>query len=166
MSALPLGRMVARSLLQAWDLLGELVHEALFVKIITYDTQLVSGVAAQQVATVPCDVLKLYYSSHDFDGISVVYGDEKWLVKAVDLEDISPRPSAGDWFEEAGNRWNVKAAILDPTGSLWTFQVRGETFDATATVTSSVDWGTLAAQTASEDWGDLELFDSTEDFGI
>lgn len=95
-----------------------------------------------------------------------MYGDEKWLVKGSDLEGVSPRPSAGDWFEVAGLRWDVKAALLDPTQNLWTFQVRGQEFDASKTVSNSVDWGGLTAETSSEDWGDLTLFDSVEDFAI
>src|SRR5580765_2068036 len=102
MSSVPITSMVRGAVALAWDLLDELVSEALFVKVLTYDTDLVSGVAAQTVVTAPCDVLKLYYSSHDFDGSSVVYGDEKWLVKGSDLESVSPRPSAGDWFEVLG----------------------------------------------------------------
>jgi hypothetical protein len=166
MSAIPLKKIVRNAVALAWDLLDELVSQVLFVKIITYDTDLVSGVAAQTVSVAPCDALKLYYSTHDFNGSSIIYGDEKWLVKGVDLAAITPKPSAGDWFEVAGYRWDIKAALLDPTGNLWTFQVRGQEFDATKTVSSSVDWGGLTAETSSEDWGDLDLFDSVEDLAI
>ncbi len=166
MSAIPITGIVRRTVSLTWDLLGELVSTALFVKVLSYNTDLASGVAAQVVATAPCEVLKLYYSSHDFDGSTVVYGDEKWLVRGSDLEGIYPLPSAGDWFEVAGVRWDVKAALVDPTRSLWTFQVRGQQFDASQTVSATADWGTLAAETSSEDWGNLELFDSVEDYGI
>lgn len=62
MSAIPIRSVVARAVVLTWELLDELVSQTLFVKVITYSTDLAAGVAAQVIATAPCDVLKLYYS--------------------------------------------------------------------------------------------------------
>jgi len=57
-------------------------------------------------------------------------------------------PDAGDYLTEiiSGQRREVIAARLDPTGSFWIMQVRR---------TTTEDWGDLDLFSQSEDWGDL-----------
>lgn len=63
------------------------------------------------------------YSAKETDGQRVLTGDKRLLVKKAELPDIVPAMS--DRFDEAdGTVWQVFDVRLDPTGTLYKFQVR------------------------------------------
>jgi hypothetical protein len=144
--------LVKRSVELSFAVWDELMKVATFKKIVSYAPDPFTGANVNVYATAAVSYLPLSFSTQDADGVSVIYGDEKWLIKAVDLAAISPLPSSGDWFEIGGSRYDVRAAILDPTENLWTFQIR------------RVVPLPLAAG-PDQDWGDLTLHDSAEDYG-
>lgn len=152
MSGISIKGRVSRAVNLAFSVYAELLKRATFKKIIAYAPDPFTGANVNVYGTAGVTYLPLSFSSRDADGVSVIFGDEKWLVKAADLAAISPLPSSGDWFEIGGNRYDVRAAILDPTENLWTFQIR------------RVVPLPLAAG-PDQDWGDLTLHDSSEDYG-
>jgi hypothetical protein len=155
---------VAANLNLAWSLLEDLVRPVVFYKITGYTQG--DGVTETNLATASVNAISLAYQSRDIDGESIINGDEKWLVRASELSDISPIPSSGDWFEEVGIRHEILAANRDATQSIWTFQVRRQFLDPAAAADGSEDWGdiVLGAATETEDWGSLSLYDSDEDW--
>src|SRR6185369_11648416 len=64
-----------------------------------------------------------------------------------------------------GVRYDVRAALLDPTESLWTFQIR-RTIPTPGAAGPADDWGDLTAFTSNEAWGDLALADSADDWNV
>lgn len=86
-----------------------------------------------------------------------VSGKEKILIRASELTAI-PTPAAGDYITETltGIRREILAALLDPTGQVWSF---------TTVRSLNQDYGDLAAHTTSEDWGDLTATTEIEDRG-
>lgn len=148
----------------AFSLASQLLRPVVFYKVTGYSVDASTGIQTVQLASVPVNALVVYYSSKDINNSSILYGDEKWLVKASDLSTISPDPAADDWFEEVGIRHDIVNALKDASGQLWTFQVRRQIFDPLETVSNSLDLGTiLEAHDSSEDLGDLSQHDSEED---
>lgn len=162
-----LAAIVSRNLNLAWDLLGDdVIRGVVFKKITGYTLN--GGVHETNIDSAACNAISISYSSRDIDGQSIVTGDEKWLVRGSELEDITPIPDAGDWFEESGIRWEIQAANRDATRTLWTFHVRRQLVEITDTVGGIEDWGFInygnPVTVETEDWGGLALFDSSEDW--
>lgn len=156
---------VQRSVDLAFARFAELVKPATFKKVVGYATDPLTGLNVHVYATAEVGYLRLHFRSQDVDGVSIIYGDEKWLVKASELVTISPEPSSGDWFEVSGQKIDIRAALLDPTENLWTFHIRRTLPALTGGVFISVeDWGDLTAFTSDEGWGDLALADSSDDW--
>src|SRR3982750_95931 len=93
---------VKKSVDVAFERFGELLKTATFKKIIAYAPDPFTGANVNVYGTAVVTYLPLSFSSRDADGTSLIYGDEKWLIKAGDLAGIVPLPSSGDWFEIAG----------------------------------------------------------------
>jgi hypothetical protein len=149
----------------AFAVASQLLRPVVFKKITGYVYNIATGATATTVSTAVCNALVVHYQSRDVDGASIVYGDQKWLVKGSELEGISPLPSSGDWFEEFGIRYDIVNALQDATQQLWTFQVRRQFFDPTTTVENSEDWGSIATVASSfEAFGDLSLYTSRTDW--
>src|SRR4051812_13126806 len=124
MSGITIKSRIRRAVDLAFALYAELLKAATFKKIVSYAPDPFTGANVNVYASAAVSYLPLSFSTQDADGVSVIFGDEKWLIKAVELGAISPLPSSGDWFEIGGSRYDVRAAILDPTENLWTFQIR------------------------------------------
>jgi hypothetical protein len=142
---------------------AELLKEATFKKITAYIPDPLTGATSTVISSAVVNYLPLHFSSRDVDGTTLIFGDEKWLVKASELSGISLIPSSGDWFEEGVNRYDVIAAILDPTENLWTFQIRRNLPTPAGQITQE-DYGDLTLWTSNEAWGDLALRDSVEEW--
>ena len=151
MSAIGFKNIVGPHLDRAFNLAGELVRDCIF-----YKTESNDGTGLLTMAAMYAAVKALFaeYHSRDIDGSAVLLGDEKCFIRAGELTGIT-LPGAGDYLTEtiSGQRREVIAARLDPTGSFWLLQVRRS---------ASEDWGDLNPFSQSEDWGDLTtavLFD-------
>ena len=163
--ALDLKLISKRAVSLAFRLAGQLLRPVVFKKVTGYIQNHSTGVTTRTISQAACNALVVHYQSRDVDGISIRYGDEKWIIQGSELETIDPLPSSGDWFEEFGQRVEILAALLDATQQVWIFQVRKQIFDPTTTIDNSVDWGVLPnGHTSSEDWGDLSLAFSGEDW--
>ena len=106
--------------------------------------------------TAACQFIGAHVLSGGYLGLApVVPGTENLLIRASELAAIS-EPAAGDYLVEdtTGQRRNVQAAKLDPSGVFYVFQ----------TVRSAdEDWGDLLAHTPTEDFGDLTTANAFED---
>lgn len=154
---------VSRAITLAFSLCSELLKPATFKKIIAYVPDPLTGVNVNQYATAEVNYLRSHFTSADSNESTIIYGDERWLIKASELAAISPQPASGDWFEVDSVRYDIQAAILDVTDSLWIFQVR-RNIPTPVGAGASDDWGDLTLFTSNEGWGDLTLHDSTEDW--
>lgn len=149
----------------AFVLLEELVKDATFRKVTGYTVDPLSGANVSVYETRSVSYIRTHYRSEDVDGQTVLYGDERWLIKASELVTVSPQPSSGDAFDSEGQVFDVKAALLDPTENIWTFQVRRNLPDVVGGGTLVTDdWGDLTAAGSTEDWGSLSLHDTAEDW--
>ena len=149
----------------AFELFDELVKDATFRKVTGYTLDPLSGKNVAVYSTSEVGYIRTHYRSEDVDGQTVIYGDERWLVKASELLTVSPQPSSGDSFESVGNVYDVQAALLDPTENLWVFQVRRNLPDVVGGGTLTMDdWGDLTAAGSTEDWGDLTVHNTAEDW--
>ena len=163
--AIPIKQTVSRAVDLSFSVFAEVIKGGNFKKVVAYTPDPFTGALVNVYTTAPVAYLPLSFSSRDAVG-SVVYGDEKWLIKASDLSGISPIPSSGDWFEAAGSLYDIKAAILDPTESLWTFQVRRNVPQPVASGPDQ-DWGDLSLYDSAEDWGTVAAFnDSSDDWNV
>lgn len=147
----------------AFTQFGELLKGATFKKITAYIPDPLTGTTSTVISSAAVNYLPLHFSSRDVDGTTLIFGDEKWLVKASELASISPIPSSGDWFEIGASRYDVIAAILDPTENLWTFQIRRNLPTPAGQITQE-NYGDLSVYTTNEGWGGLSLRDSQEDW--
>jgi hypothetical protein len=156
---------VEKSVEIAFRHFGELLKVATFKKITAYIPDPLTGATSTVISSAVVNYLPLHFSSRDVDGTTLIFGDEKWLVKASELESIALIPSSGDWFEIGATRYDydVIAAVLDPTENLWTFQIRRNLPTPVGTVTQE-DWGDLSLWTENEAWGNLALADSKENW--
>jgi hypothetical protein len=94
------------------------------------------------------------YGHRDIDGLTILFGDEKLIVRSPELASIT-NPGTGDYLLDVltGVRWEVITAHQDPTATAWILQCRR---------TPNEDWGDFTPFTMSEDYGDLTaatLFD-------
>jgi hypothetical protein len=142
---------------------GELLKAAVFKKITAYIPDPLTGATSTVISSAVVNYLPLHFSSRDVDGTTLIFGDEKWLVKASELASITLIPSSGDWFEIGVTRYDVIAAVLDPTENLWTFQIRRNLPTPGGTVTQE-SWGDLSLWTENEAWGNLTKWDSRENW--
>jgi hypothetical protein len=154
---------VQRGVEVAFARFGELLKSAVFKKITAYIPDPLTGATSTVISSAVVNYLPLHFSSSDVDGTTLIFGDEKWLVKASELASISLIPSSGDWFEIGATRYDVIAAVLDPTENLWTFQIRRNLPTPAGQITSE-DFGDLTLWTSNEAWGNLALADSSEDW--
>lgn len=133
---------------------AELVRDATYYRPASFSAATGLTTAAEQTAVVKALVAS--YRPLEFLAVVIQPGDDKVLVRSVELAGISS-PAPGDYLVESttGQRRDVLAAKLDATGLLWTLQ----------TVRSiNEDWGDLTATTTSEDRGDLTAYTSSEDY--
>lgn len=187
--SIPIKKVVSRSVDFSFRVLSDLLKFATFKKVVSYTPDPFTGLNVNVYVPAGVNYLPLLFSTVDADGTSIVYGDEKWLIKASELATISPQPSSGDAFDANGSHYDVKAALLDPSESLWTFQVRRlvpqpvasspdqdfgdltryDSLDDWASVASlhnsSDDWNITIPDIALEDRGDLAAFTTSEDWG-
>ena len=132
----------------------ELVRDATYYRPASFSKATGLTTSAEQSAAVRA--LLANYRPQEFGTVLIQPGDDKVLIRAVELAGITAL-AAGDYLIEAttGQRRDVLAAKLDAAGLLWTLQ----------TVRSlNEDWGDLAAVTVSADWGDLSPASETEDW--
>ena len=144
MSAIGLKNIVGPHLDRAFDLAGELVRDCIFYKT---ESNAGTGLLSMAALYAPVTAVFAEYHSSDIDGSAVLLGDEKCFIRSGELASIT-LPGASDYLTEtiSGQRREVIAARLDPTGSFWVIQARRS---------ASEDWGDLSAFSQSEDWGDL-----------
>jgi hypothetical protein len=147
----------------AFSRFAELLKGATFKKITAYVPDPLTGATSTVISSAVVNYLPLHFSSRDVDGTTLIFGDEKWLIKASELASISLIPSSGDWFEIGATRFDVIAAVLDPTENLWTFQIRRNLPTPVGTVTVE-NYGNLTVYSENEAWGNLSLWDSREDW--
>ena len=134
----------------------ELVRDATYYRPASFSKATGLTTSAEQAATVKA--LLTNYRPQEFGTVVIQPGDDKVLVRAVELAGITAL-AAGDYLIEAstGQRRDVLAAKLDATGLLWTLQTARSLNE---------DWGDLAAVTASVDFGDLSATTETEDYQL
>jgi hypothetical protein len=154
---------VQRSVDLAFARFSELLKEATFKKITAYIPDPLTGATSTVISSAVVNYLPLHFSSRDVDGTTLIFGDEKWLIRASELATVALIPSSGDWFEIGATRYDVIAAVLDPTENLWTFQIRRNLPTPLGTVTQE-DWGDLSLWTENEAWGNLSKWDSRENW--
>lgn len=132
---------------------GELVRDVTYVRPASFSAATGLTTAAELTAAVKALIAS--YRPQELGTVVIQPGDEKVLVRAVELAGIAA-PAAGDYLVEAttGQRRDVLAVKLDPTGLLWTLQTMRSLNE---------DWGDLNAVTVSADWGDLTTATETED---
>ena len=132
----------------------ELVRDATYYRPASFSKATGLTTSAEQAATVKA--LLTNYRPQEFGTVVIQPGDDKVLVRAVELAGITAL-AAGDYLIEAstGQRRDVLAAKLDATGLLWTLQTARSLNE---------DWGDLAAVTVSADWGDLNAATETDDW--
>ena len=151
----------------AFELFDDLVKSATFRKVTGYTIDPLSGSNVATYSTVNVGYIRTHFQSQDVDGSSILYGDERWIVKASQLSTVSPQPSSGDSFEADGKLFDIQTALLDSTENLWTFQVRRNLPDVVGGgALVSDDWGDLTGATSNEDWGDLSLHDLADDWNL
>ena len=149
-----LSSMTRRALAAVFRLGPPLVRSATYYRPASFSSATGQSAPAEQTAAV--SALVASYSARELGTVVIQPGDEKILVRASELAGIAS-PAAGDYLVETttGQRRDVFAARLDPTGQLWTLQ----------TVRSAnEDWGDLAIATVSADWGDLTGATTSEDW--
>ena len=132
----------------------ELVRDATYYRPASFSKATGLTTSAEQTATVKA--LMTNYRPQELGTVVIQPGDDKVLVRAVELAGITAL-AAGDYLIEAstGERRDVLAAKLDATGLLWTLQ----------TVRSlNEDWGDLSTVTVSADFGDLNAATETDDW--
>ncbi len=154
---------VQRAVEIAFGRFAELLKAATFKKITAYIPDPLTGATSTVISSAVVNYLPLHFSSRDVDGTTLIFGDEKWLIRASELASIALIPSSGDWFEIGATRYDVIAAVLDPTENLWTFQIRRNLPTPVGQITID-DWGDLTLWTSNEAWGNLALKDSVEDW--
>ena len=132
----------------------ELVRDATYYRPASFSKATGLTTSAEQTATVKA--LMTNYRPQELGTVVIQPGDDKVLVRAVELAGITAL-AAGDYLIEAstGERRDVLAAKLDATGLLWTLQTARSLNE---------DWGDLAAVTVSADWGDLNAATETDDW--
>jgi len=132
----------------------ELVRDATYYRPASFSAATGLTTSAEQTAAVKA--LLTNYRPQELGTVVIQPGDDKVLVRAVELASI-PSPAAGDYLVEAttGQRRDVLAAKLDATGLLWTLQTARSLNE---------DWGDLTAVTVSADWGELTSATETEDW--
>lgn len=127
--------LVSDALKQAYSQLGDLAVETVFVVVPessstnAYDpvTGTVTGTSERSVTV--RKTLMTAYKARDIDGTNVQMGDQRILVRDADLKGHVPKTKdvitynapAGD---PRGGRWHIIKTDVDPTGQLWTLQVR------------------------------------------
>ena len=134
----------------------ELVRDATYYRPASFSKATGLTSSAEQTATVKA--LLTNYRPQELGTVVIQPGDDKVLVRAVELAGITAL-AAGDYLIEAstGQRRDVLAAKLDATGLLWTLQTARSLNE---------DWGDLAAVTVSADFGDLIATTETEDYQL
>ena len=132
----------------------ELVRDATYYRPASFSKATGLTTSAEQTAAVKA--LLTNYRPQELGTVVIQPGDDKVLVRAVELAGITAL-AAGDYLIEAstGERRDVLAAKLDATGLLWTLQTARSLNE---------DWGDLAAVTVSADWGDLNAATETDDW--
>ena len=132
----------------------ELVRDATYYRPASFSKATGLTTSAEQTATVKA--LMTNYRPQELGTVVIQPGDDKVLVRAVELAGITAL-AAGDYLIEAstGERRDVLAAKLDATGLLWTLQTARSLNE---------DWGDLAAVTVSADWGDVNAATETDDW--
>ena len=132
----------------------ELVRDATYYRPASFSKATGLTTSAEQTATVKA--LMTNYRPQELGTVVIQPGDDKVLVRAVELAGITAL-AAGDYLIEAstGERRDVLAAKLDATGLLWTLQTARSLNE---------DWGDLSAVTVSADFGDLNAATETDDW--
>ena len=151
MSALGLQALLKPQIDVAFDLGSEIVRDCIFYKTESNEG---TGLLSLAALSAPVKVLMTLYGRRDIDGLNILFGDEKLIVRASEMASIT-NPGAGDYLIEvlSGARHDVVTAHRDPTSTIWILQTRPVTGE---------DWGDLNPFSQSEDWSDLNaavLFD-------
>ena len=132
-------------------LAAQIVRDCIFYKT---ESNAGTGLLTLAALSAPVKAMVTLYTRRDIDGLSILFGDEKLIVRTGELASIA-NPGPGDYLLDllAGIRWEIITSRLDPTNTFWIFQCRR---------TPNEDWGDFTPVTQSEDWGDLTaatLFD-------
>ena len=151
MTAIGIKEILSPNLDKAFVLAGEIVRDCIFYKT---ESNAGTGLLVMTALSASVKALVTLYGHRDIDGLSILFGDEKLIVRSAQLSTIT-NPGAGDYMLDVltGVRWEVITAHQDPTATFWVFQCRR---------TPNEDWGDLTPYSQSEDWGDLTtatLFD-------
>src|SRR5438128_3815893 len=151
MNALGLQALVKPQMDNAFALAAQIVRTCIFYKTASNAG---TGLLTLAALSAPVKAMVTLYTRRDIDGLNILFGDEKLIIRSGDLASIV-NPGPGDYLLDllAGIRWEIITSRLDPTGTFWIFQSRR---------TPNEDWGDFTPFTLSEDYGDLTaatLFD-------
>ena len=150
----------------AFTVAGDLTRSATFYRVTNYQWNSTTGALDPITTTKTCTLFVLPYRPNQINGIDILQGDERVLIRASELTSITP--AIGDYvIETDGTRRNVKAVFLDPSTKLYEFQSRLKALDTPADLAGVqvISWGNLTSHTESELWGDLTAFIDSEDWG-
>ena len=153
--ALSFSRLVRTMVNTIFGLGGEWIRPVSFVRPVGLNAN--TGLTADEEVVASCQMLLLNYRPMDLSFGPVVPGQEKILIRSVELAGVSG-PGIGDYLRQEATLevWDVMGSRLDVTGEYWLFQV---------VRSANVDLGDLSAYTVTEDWGDLALASQHEDWG-
>ena len=151
---LNLPSLTRRALAAVFRLGSPVVRDGVFYRPPAFNAA--TGWTITAEATAACKFVGAHVISGGYLGLApVVPGTENLLIRASEVVTIAA-PASGDYIIEntTGQRRNVQAARLDPSGEFYVFQ----------TVRSAdEDWGDLVAHTLTEDFGDLTAATAFED---
>jgi hypothetical protein len=152
--SLQLPNLTRRALDAVFRLGAPVVRDGVFYRPPAFNQSTGWTVTAEVTAT--CKFIGAHILSGSYLGLApVVPGTENLLIRASELAAITS-PDTGDYVIESatGQRRNIQAARLDPSGQFYVFQTVRSTDE---------DWGDLTAHTLTEDFGDLTVATAFED---
>jgi hypothetical protein len=150
----------------AFTVAGDLTRSATFYRVTNYQWNSTTGALDPITTTKTCTLFVLPYRPDQINGIDILQGDERVLIRASELTSITP--ATGDYvIETGGTRRNLKAVFLDPSTKLYEFQSRVEALDAPQIQAGTVliDFGNLNPLDEAEGYGDLAAFFDIDDWG-
>ena len=122
MSAIGLQALLKPQMDAAVALAGQIVRDCIFYKT---ESNAGTGLLVMTALSASVKALVTLYGHRDIDGLSILFGDEKLIVRSAQLSTIT-NPGAGDYMLDVltGVRWEVITAHQDPTATFWVFQCR------------------------------------------
>jgi hypothetical protein len=143
----------ARAVASVWRLAGSCVQAALYVVPAGFNPA--TGLTQSSETRVSVQALIATLKPREWDLVQTQPGDERVLIRAVDLGDVVP--VRGDYVVGAdGQRHDVQSARKPSSGLVWLLYCspsQWEDWGDLATVTLTEDRGSLLTATTSEDWG-------------